>query len=492
VKRFAAALPVLLVLTTGCAVGPDYHRPDVTAVPDTFVEDAGAVAPLGGASHAWWTAFGSPELDTLVDEAVANNPDAAAAAARVLAARAQLNGANANRLPSVEIGGTASRSQISRARFGGMGSFYQNFYTASASAAYELDLWGRLSRTRRAAWAAALASEVDRRTVQQALIADVVRGWLAVRESTDQLALARGTVIAYERSRDMVEDRYLAGVVSSVDLHLSRQTVSSASALAVLREQELVAVRRALEMLLGRYPAGTLATDGPGVAELPAPPPVPAGLPSDLLERRPDIQAAEMRLVSATESIGAAKANLFPKLAITGEYGYNSELFEDLLKDASNIWNLAGSLAMPLLNRGARTSQVDVARAGAAEAEATYVKVVLNGFREVEGALTAERVQEERRMHLRASAEHARRSLAVAEDRYRQGLDGFLSVLDSQRRLLQAEGDWLGAERAWRAARVDLIQALGGDWDEGVPDESVTDNDEPDNDESDGAVPSNQ
>jgi multidrug efflux system outer membrane protein len=477
----------LLVLTTGCAVGPDYHRPDVIAVPEAFVADASADVSLGGVDRAWWTAFGSPELDALVDEALANNPDAAAAAARVLAARAQLDGANASRLPSVEIGGTASRSQTSRARFGGMGSFYQNFYTASASAAYELDLWGRLSRTRRAAWAAALASEVDRRTVQQALIADVVRGWLAVRESTDQLALARGTVAAYERSRDMVEDRYLAGVVSSVDLHLSRQTVSSASALAALREQELSAVRRGLEMLLGRYPAGALAADGPGVAELPALPPVPAGLPSDLLERRPDIQAAEMRLRSATESVGAAKAELFPKLAITGEYGYNSSLLEELLKDASSIWNLAGGLSMPLLNRGARTSQVDAARAGAAEAEAVYVKVVLNGFREVEAALTAERVQGERREHLRASAEHARRSLVVAEDRYRQGLDGFLSVLDTQRRLLQAEGDWLGAERAWRTSRVDLIQALGGDWDEGAPDESATNDDEPD-----GAVPSNR
>nr|MBC8423872.1 TolC family protein [bacterium] len=188
-KRLTATLLALLVLTTGCAVGPDYHRPDVTAVPDTFVEDASADVSLGSVDHAWWTAFGSPELDALVDEALANNPDAAAAAARVLAARAQLGGANAGRLPSVEIGGTASRSQSSRARFGGIGSFYQNFYTASATAAYELDLWGRVSRTRRAAWAAALASEVDRRTVQQALIADVVRGWLAVRESTDQLAL---------------------------------------------------------------------------------------------------------------------------------------------------------------------------------------------------------------------------------------------------------------------------------------------------------------
>ena len=475
-KRFAAALAALLAVAAGCAVGPDYRRPDVTVIPGGYVEESGeAAAPMPGATHGWWRDLGSPELDALVEEALANNPDAAAAAARVLAARARLDGANASRLPSVEVGGTATRSQTSRARFGGMGSFYQNFYTASATAAYELDLWGRLSRTRRAAWASALASETDRRTVQQALVADVVRAWLAVREATDQLALGRKTLAAYERSRDMVEDRYMAGVVSSVDLHLARQNVASAGALVALREQEQAGARRALELLLGRYPAGAAGAEGPGLADLPALAPVPAGLPSELLERRPDILSAEMRLMAATEGIGAAKADLFPKLAVTGEYGYNSSLLEDLLEDASNVWSLAGSLAMPLLNRGARTSQVDVARADAAEAEAAYVGTVLNGFREVESALTAGRTLGERRARLRESVDHARRSLAIAEDRYRQGLDGYLTVLDTQRRLLQAESDWLGAERSWRAARVDLVLALGGDWDEPDADEPVSD-----------------
>ncbi len=478
--RTAAILAVLLFVTAGCAVGPDYRRPDVTEIPGGYAtatataDTSRSGASPVGAIHAWWQTFGSPELDALVVEALANNPDAAAAAARVMSARAQLKGANAGRLPSVEIGGTASRSQVSRARFGGLGSFYQNFYTATASAAYELDLWGRLSRTRRAAWAAALASEADRRTVQQALVADVVRGWLAVRESTDQLALSRGTLDAYAHSREMVEDRYLSGIVSSVDLHLARQNVATTRALVALREQELAAVRRNLELLLGRYPAGVVGADGPDIAALPALPPVPSGLPASLLERRPDIQAAEMRLMSATESIGAAKADLLPKLAVTGEYGYNSPLFEKLLNDASSVWSLAGSLAMPLLNRGARTSRVDAARAGADEAKANYVKIVLRGFRAVESALTADRTLGERREHLRDSVAHAHRSLSVAEDRYRQGLDGYLTVLDSQRRLLQAEGDRLAAERAWRAARVDLIQALGGDWDEPVADAGDT------------------
>lgn len=478
--RTAAALAALLVLATGCAVGPDYERPEVTALPAAFVEVAAPAAVPGGAGHAWWSDFGSSELDALVEEALANSPDAAAAAARVMAARGRLESANASRLPSVEVGGTASRAQTTRARFGGAGSFYQNFFTATAGAAYELDLWGRLSRTRRAAWAAALSSEADRRTVRQALIADVVRGWLAVHEAQAQLDLARDTAGAYTRSRDMIEDRYQAGVAGAVDLHLARQTLSSAEALVALREQELAGARRGLEVLLGRYPAGDLAADGPGLDRLPALPAVPAGLPSTLLERRPDIQAAEMRLRAAVETIGATKAELFPRLAVTGEAGYNSSVLEDLLKDASSVWSLAGSLAMPLLNRGATTGRIDVARADAAEAEAGYVKTVLNGFREVESALSADRHQRTRRDHLAAGAESARRALSLAEDRYRQGLDGYQTVLESQRRLLQASGDRLVAERAWRAARVDLIQALGGDWDRPAPEteaEPMTDSD---------------
>lgn len=463
--RISTALTALLVLATGCAVGPDYERPRVTDLPDDFVEAPAAAGPVAAPDHAWWSDFGSPELDALVGEALAASPDMAAAAARVMAARGRLESADASRLPSVEVGGTASRAQSTLARFGGVGSFTQDFFTATANAAYELDLWGRLSRTRRAAWAAALASEADRRTVQQALIADVTRGWLAVHEAQAQLELARGTAAAYARSRDMVEDRYLAGVAGAVDLHLARQTLSSAEALVALREQELAATRRGLELLLGRYPAGALTAGTPGLAELPALPAVPAGMPASLLERRPDIRAAELRLLAAVETVGATKAELFPRLALTGEAGYNASVLEELLKDASQVWSLAGGLTMPLLNRGATTGRVDTARGDAAEAEAAYVKIVLNGFREVESALSADHRQRERRDALRDGVGHARRALSLAEDRYRQGLDGYQTVLESQRRLLQAEGDRLAAERAWRAARVDLVQALGGDWD---------------------------
>ena len=213
--RTAAAGLILLTLAAGCAVGPEYERPDVTAVPSAYAAaSAPASADSVGAPSAWWLDFGVPEVDALVREALAANPDVAAAAARVMEARARLQGARSTRVPSVEIGGSASRSKMTLSRFGGRGSIYNNFFSATADAAYELDLWGRLSRTRQAAWASLLAGEAERRTVTQALIAEVVRAWLGIAESADQLSLGQRTQATYERNLAMVEDRYLRGVVS--------------------------------------------------------------------------------------------------------------------------------------------------------------------------------------------------------------------------------------------------------------------------------------
>jgi len=317
--RTAAAGLILLTLAAGCAVGPEYERPDVTAVPSAYAAaSAPASADSVGAPSAWWLDFGVPEVDALVREALAANPDVAAAAARVMEARARLQGARSTRVPSVEIGGSASRSKMTLSRFGGRGSIYNNFFSATADAAYELDLWGRLSRTRQAAWASLLAGEAERRTVTQALIAEVVRAWLGIAESADQLSLGQRTQATYERNLAMVEDRYLRGVVSSLDLHLARQNLATARARSAQAVQDLSAARQRLELLLGRYPAGAESLGAGGLAALPALPAVPPGLPSSLLERRPDIVAAEMRLLAATAGVGAAKADLFPRLALTG------------------------------------------------------------------------------------------------------------------------------------------------------------------------------
>ena len=464
------ALPVIL-LSAGCGVGPAYERPEAVDTPPAYVATA-AGTETPAPEYDWWRAFGSAELDTLVREALDAGPDLAAAAARVMEARAAVRAAGASRLPTVDLGGSASRSKMSLANFG-MGSRLAESYNASATAAYEIDLWGRLSANRRSAWAGLMAGEAERRAVKQALISGVVRAWLGAREAAQQLELSESMLESYRRNLAMVEDRYDSGVVSAADIHMARQNVAAAAAGRDQLEQDMLNARYALEILVGRYPAGEAAAEGEDLAALPQLPPVPAGLPSDLMQRRPDIIAAEMRLVSANAAIGVAKADLFPRLALTGSAGYTSPELGELFKDASSIWNLAANLSMPLLNRGARTAQVTAAEARTDQARAAYVSAVLAGFRDVESALVADRQQAERRAHLRESVTHARRSLDIAESRYARGLDPLLNVLESQRRYDQARSDLLRAERFCREARVNLVLALGGDWDVSTETEST-------------------
>ncbi len=503
------------LIGSGCSVGPDYARPDLGyQVPEAYVAEPrgeesrqatppdtttaaeagrGAEAIPGSEDHPgsgdypsdgdhpsdgiemlgmWWNAFGDPELDSLVEESLLYNYDLAQAAARVLESRALLTGSKAARWPTIEVGGSASRSKFTRAQFGGVGSVYNTLYSATAGARYELDLWGRLSRAEEAAYANLLAREQDQRTVQQTLIADVVRTWLEIRELECQLALNHRTIVSYEQSLEVVEWRYRRGLVPPVDVHLMRQNLLSTKALRPRWEQQLATARRRLELLVGRYPAG-LVSNTPGdtmlACRVPPPlPPVPAGLPSTLLERRPDILAAEARLHSATAHIGEATALLFPQIVLTGEAGYRSIELGQLFQSGSSIWSLFGNLAMPLLNRGKQQSQIRAAEARTLQATAAYRGSVLNAFREVEAALDAEQKQFERRHWLEGSVDSARHSLTLAEERYRSGLDNLLLTLDSQRRLHITEIELIITEREWRTARVNLILALGGPWDEPI------------------------
>ncbi len=464
----ALAAAAAIAALAGCSLNPPYERPaaapDVTAYAAT--PESGLPVGEPGADHQWWRAFGSPELDALVDEALTASPDLASAAARVLEARATLDGQNWNRLPSVEVGGTWTRSQRNLAGMGIPRTILSTMWDVSAQAAWELDLWGRLSSTRRAAWTDLMAREADRRAVRQGLVADVVRVWLEVRQLEEQRDLGARTLATYRDSERMVTDRYEAGVRPSLDVHQARQNVASAEAAQAAREQELAEARRRLELLLGRYPAGAVDVGGASLAALPALPPVPVGVPSDLMERRPDVIAAEMALLGAHAREGAARADLFPRLTLSGSKGWSTPEQGDLFTDGASVWSLVGGLAMPLLNRGARKAQVGVAEARREQAASAYVGTVLRAFRDVESALDADRRQHDRREALRAAAVHARRALEVADERYVQGLDTYLQLLDAQRRLLQTESDLLRTEQAWRAARVNLIQSLGGSWDE--------------------------
>jgi len=495
--RFAILLLIPVVLT-GCAVGPDYVRPDQqAAVPDEWTQQAAThqtAAPgptmadalpdgVAGSNWQWWEEFGDTTLNTLVTDALVYNNDLAAAAARVLEARALHGGAQSALWPTVEIGGTAARAKSSEQLLLFPISPYANLFDLGATLRYEIDLWGRLGRGKEAALATLIASEQDRRAVAQGLIADVVRTWLVIRELHLQVALTERTVANFEHNLTTVRDRYQRGLVSPLDVHLASQNLAAAQSAGPLFQQQLAEAKRRLEILVGRYPAGDLlasdldTTGGFLTAEIMPEPlsAVPAGLPSELLDRRPDLQAAELRLHSSVARIGEAKAALYPRLSLTASVGTKSNELSELFTNPTDVWSLAGNLFMPLINRGATQAQIKAAEARAEQATAGYRKVVLIAFGEVENALDQDIYQSRQETYLADSAEQARRSVNLAQERYRRGLDNLLVTLESQRRLFNAESQLLTTQRARRTARVNLILALGGPW-EAAPAADLTSN----------------
>ncbi len=468
-----AAAAVAVLLLAGCAMGPDYERPELDAPPPeawsattTASLDEGA-----GAAWRWWEDFEDATLNALVDSALVRNHNLDRAVASVLEAQAAVGGAESRRWPSIEVGGTAMRSKSSERQFS-FGPVYSNSYGATANLRYQFDLWGELSRGKEAAVADLLANEQNRRAVAQTLVADVVLTWLQVRELQLQVALTNRTVASFTSSLETVRDRYRRGLVGALDLHLASQNLAAAEAQLPVFEGQLAGARRRLEILVGRYPAGTIVAsdleqaDGRLLREIMPRPldAVPAGLPAALLERRPDLLAAEARLAGSVARIGQAKAALYPRISLTAEGGSKSLEFEDLFTSGSDAWSLVGNLVMPLINRGATKAQIKAAEARAQGAVATYQATVLQAFAEVENALDAEVFQARQEVSLTESADRAQLSVDLAQERYRRGLDSLLLTLESQRRLFNAESQLLTTQRVRRAARVDLILALGGPW----------------------------
>lgn len=474
----SAMIILAVIALSGCSTGPDYVRPQVVEeVPEQWARPTMAET-LAGGSPAWWKEFGDEALIQMVDLALIHNNDLAAAAGRLMEAEAMLGAARSHQWPKVEIGGSASRNKVSSTQnFPGMDP-YRNVFSTSANLSYEIDLWGRLSRGKEAALVTLMASDQDRRAVAQAVIASVVRTWLEIRELQLQVALNEETVHNFDQNLKTVRGRYESGLVTALDVHLASQNLASAQAAGPLYRQNLAQARRRLEILVGQYPAGDLPTSNLNNASeqldqnlMPAPlAPVPAGLPSQLLDRRPDLAAAEMRLHASVAKVGEAKAALYPRISLTGSAGSTSSELSDLFTQPTNIWSLAGNLFMPLINRGATQAQIKAAEARAIQNVASYRSTVLQAFAEVENALDQDFYQSEQESFLMDSVMHAQRAVERAESRYQQGLDNILVALESQRRLYTAESNLLTTQRLRRTARVNLIQALGGAWEEKTTD----------------------
>ncbi len=420
------------------------------------------VAIKSGSADGWLSEYASAALTKLVREAQAANPDLRAAAARVEQARAQLGLAMAPLLPLLGADFGANRAQRpGDQRFPGLGQ-RANRFTTGIDVSWEPDFWGRLSDERRASRAQLIASDAEFYAARLSLAANTVKAVVTLTAAHLQTDLARRNVEARRLQQQLLEkqlDRGLDPERAALDVSLGRADLARAESEHSLQKQALDAARRALETLLGRYPAGR----EDGLATLPEPRGhVPAGLPASLLARRPDLIAAENRLYAALNQESAARKALLPGIRLTGDRGYSSQELSNLITTPGTVWTLAGQVTQPLFEGGRLRAGIKLAQARYDESLNQYAASALVAFQEVETALAAERYLVEQQEQLRRAAEEAERSEKLAQGQYERGLVDVLTLLDSRQRAFEA-GRALIATRAQRLRnRADLHLALGG------------------------------
>lgn len=461
-------LPLAAVLAA-CAGSPPppADAPLPPAMPDrwqTQAEAADAAEPAA-LPPDWWRAQFGPAVAACVEEALQHNRDLQSAAARVVAANEQAILAGAPLQPTVDAGLDATRSRRVFVGFpfggGGVPSNTATILNATMTVQWEIDLWGRLRAGEAAALAEVQASAADFAAVQNSIAAQVCKAFFAVVEAKAQLQLAEATAAAFAATSDDVRERFRRGVRPALDAYQARTSLDSAQAERIVRRQRLGAATRQLEALMGRYPGGRATATASLLVELP---PVPAGLPSELLERRPDLAAAERRLAAAGCRVDAARAALYPRLSLTASGGTNSEQLEDLVDDAFRVWSLGANLLQPIFRGGALRADVRRNEALALQALSDYGGALLRAFAEVESALEGSVLLGEQDQTLARAAEHSQKARDLARERYQLGLSTFLEVQDTQQRAFVAESALLAVRRQRIDNRIDLILALGGGY----------------------------
>ena len=450
-----AATGAAVLALAACA--PSLQEPPRTAdvaVPSQFQAIEAGEAE-GFADTNWVESFGSPTLTALVGEALAHNRDLGAASARVAQARAQARIAGADLWPQIGLEAETTQSRNGLRNGGDSDANYR----VGLGVTWEADLWGRLASEQRGAALTAEAAAQDYAAARLSLAGQVAQSWFSLIVTQQQFDLAMRTVETFARSEQIVRERHQAGLASDLDLSLAISNRQSAEALARQREQQLRETRRSLEVLLGRYPAAELA-GGDVLPSLPARP--GAGVPAETLARRPDLQAQFSRLMAGRYGVAAAQRALLPRLTLTGSIGDSGTSLADALDFKQVLASIIGNLTQPLFQGGRLRANVDLARAQEDEAVQTYAHTVLTAMREVEDALGAESLLGAREVALAEASRQAANAERLAELQYTNGLTDLLTLLDSQRRNLEAQSQLLDVRLTRMANRVRLHVALGG------------------------------
>ena len=420
----------------------------------------------------WWREFDDERLDQLVARGLEHNPSLQAAAARLDAAAAAHTIAGAPLLPALDANFNADRARRLFLGFpfgggGGVPSTTITQYGMSVGVRWELDVWGRLRSADAAALADQQAALRDLQGAQLSLAAQICRAFYAAVEAKQQLTLAEATAKALEETLVDVRDRFRRGVRPALEVHQAATNLANAEASTAQRRELLQRATRQLDLLVGRYPSGDAAVADALPGELPA---VPAGLPSDLLQRRPDLRAAERRVAAAGCRVDAARAALYPQLALTASGGTQTLELEELVDTDFRVWSVGANLLQPLFQGGALRADVRRNEAARREALAGYQDAVLRAFGEVEDILAADAQLQDRLRALADAASHATQARDLARQRWQFGLTDFLAVADGQRQAFQAESARLTVCRQRIDNRIDLLLALGG----GVIDEGAS------------------
>ncbi|KVL00354.1 efflux transporter outer membrane subunit [Burkholderia ubonensis] len=470
----AAVAFATAVLLAGCAVGPDYHRPD-TPMPAAFKEaPAGwkVAQPADGADRgAWWRVYGDPQLDALIGKLNASNQTIAQSAAAYRQARALVAEARAAYFPTVGLTASGSRSRSPRASLssgssssfgGGSSGSIGNSYSVGLDASWEPDLWGKVSRTvgaQRAGEAAAAADLANARLSQQATLAQT---YFQLRTADTLQMLLDDTVASYARSLQLTQNRYAQGVAARADVIQAQTQLQSAQAAAIDNGVARAQYEHAIATLIGE-PASTFSL--PPLPLTAEPPVTPVGVPSALLERRPDIAAAERRAAAANEQIGVAISAFFPTLTLSAQGGVQSSVWSNLFTLPARFWTVGPQLAATLFDAGLRAAQTEAARATYDQDVAAYRLSVLTAFQDVEDNLASQRILAQEIDVQRQAVDSAEHALAIVTNQYKAGTVDYLNVLTAQTTAFSAHQKLATIAGQRMVSSVGLVKALGGGWD---------------------------
>jgi len=442
-------------------VGPKYKRPPVT-VPDTYR----GVAPEAGSQAAslgdekWWEVFQDPQLQGLIREALSQNYDVRIAATRVLQAQAVLGITRADQFPIITGGALSSNERLPATRV--TPAFETSPSQVNLSLFWELDFWGKYRRATEAARANLLATEWGQKAVMSSLVSNVASAYFQLLELDSEMEISRSTLVSRKESLRLVEVRAKGGATSMLDVRQSELLVYTAAGTIPDLERRIEQQENLISVLLGKNPAPV--TRGKPLVESATLPTVPAGLPSSLLERRPDIQSSEQQLVAANARIGVAKAAYFPQITLTAVGGYQSSALTNLFTGPAGLWNVGGQLVQPIFTGGRIRSNVRLTEAQKQEEVLAYQQSIQQAFREVSDSLVAYRKNQEFRAQQELLTNSAQDATRLSDMRYRGGVTSYLEVLDSDTRYFDAQLGLAQAQLNERLALVQLYNALGGGW----------------------------